>query len=74
MIIPTFSAHQVRALRRSLGLTQTQFGKRMGVTWVTVSRWENGWSIGLHNVLRLRDLLEARREARTPTLRYRLSR
>ena len=32
----------IRALRRSLGLTQAAFGDRLGVTNVTVSRWESG--------------------------------
>ena len=32
----------IRALRRSLGLTQAAFGDRLGVTNVTVSRWEIG--------------------------------
>ena len=32
----------IRALRRSLGLTQGAFGDRLGVTNVTVSRWESG--------------------------------
>ena len=32
----------IRALRRSLGLTQAALGDRLGVTNVTVSRWESG--------------------------------
>ena len=31
----------VRQLRQLLGLTQEQFAARMGVTLVTVNRWEN---------------------------------
>ncbi len=33
---------EVRRIRRRLGLTQTQFAKRVGVHLVTVSRWERG--------------------------------
>jgi DNA-binding transcriptional regulator YiaG len=34
----------VRRLRKKLGLTQEAFAARLGVTWVSVSRWENGHS------------------------------
>ena len=37
-----FDPEAIRALRRSLGLTQAAFGTRLGVTNVTVSRWEAG--------------------------------
>ena len=33
---------RVRALRERLGDTQEAFAHRLGVSWVTVSRWENG--------------------------------
>ena len=36
------NGHEVRKLRERLGLTQTEMGKRLGVRWSTVSRWENG--------------------------------
>lgn len=32
----------VRELRQLLGLTQEEFGKKIGVSYETVSRWENG--------------------------------
>jgi putative transcriptional regulator len=32
----------VRNLRSQLGLTQEQFAAKVGVTWSTVNRWENG--------------------------------
>lgn len=38
------SAAFVRAAREQLGLTQTEFGDRLGVTRKTVSRWEQGTS------------------------------
>jgi len=38
------SARDVRRIRKSLGLTQVQFGELIGVTSVTVSRWETAQS------------------------------
>lgn len=35
---------RVRALRQRLGLTQVQLAERLGVTFTTVNRWENGVS------------------------------
>lgn len=35
-------ATRIRQLRSKLGLTQTQFAERIGFSFVTVSRWENG--------------------------------
>ena len=35
-------AEMIRKLRAKLGLTQEQFAARVGVTWSTVNRWENG--------------------------------
>ena len=32
----------VRDLRARLGLTREQFAAKVGVTWSTVNRWENG--------------------------------
>lgn len=32
----------LRRLRRHLALSQEQLAKRLGVTWSTVNRWENG--------------------------------
>jgi len=32
----------IKALRAKLGLTQEQFAAKVGVTWSTVNRWENG--------------------------------
>lgn len=34
----------VRALRERLGLTQEKFAARLGVTFPTINRWENGRS------------------------------
>ena len=36
------SPERVKILRNSLGLTQTELAERLGVTYVTISRWENG--------------------------------
>ena len=35
-------AEKVKQLRASLGLTQEQFAAKVGVTFSTVNRWENG--------------------------------
>ena len=35
-------AGMIKNLRTRLGLTQEQFAARVGVTWSTVNRWENG--------------------------------
>lgn len=32
----------IRSLRQQLGLTQEQFAARLGVTFPTINRWENG--------------------------------
>ena len=32
----------IREIRRRLGLTQEKFAARLGVTFPTVNRWENG--------------------------------
>lgn len=40
---PTALAELLKALRGRLGeVTQEQFAHRIGVSWSTVSRWENG--------------------------------
>ncbi len=36
-----FTGAEIRFLRKSLGLSATDFARRMGVTIETVSRWEN---------------------------------
>ncbi len=35
-------SEMVKALRGQLELTQEQFAAKIGVTWSTVNRWENG--------------------------------
>lgn len=32
----------IRNLRLEIGLTQEKFAALLGVTWLTVNRWENG--------------------------------
>ncbi len=32
----------IREIRKRLGLTQEQFAHHLGVTYLTVNRWENG--------------------------------
>ncbi len=42
--IPQDYSSRVRALRGRLGLTQEQLGNRLGVSFASVNRWENGQS------------------------------
>ncbi|KKL69643.1 hypothetical protein LCGC14_2112860 [marine sediment metagenome] len=37
-----FTAGRIKALRKNLGLTQQQFGDRLGVRQTTVAHWERG--------------------------------
>lgn len=39
---PKAAALDVKTLRRRLGLTQEDLARTLGVSWETVSRWENG--------------------------------
>src|SRR5262249_58697129 len=51
------------ALRRRLGLSQEEFAMRLGVSFVTVNRWENGRSaMSAAAVRRLDELDQATRE------------
>lgn len=53
-------ALQVRCLRHKLGLTQEQFAAKVGVTFPTVNRWENGKTKPSPLALeRLRELMRA---------------
>lgn len=38
-------AKEIKELRLKLGLTQEQFAAKVGVTFSTVNRWENGKSV-----------------------------
>ncbi len=40
MIVP--AKDKLRSLRRQLGMTQRELAKRLGVTRITVARWETG--------------------------------
>ena len=51
----------VKELRQSLRLTQEQFATRVGVTFSTVNRWENGR--GKPSPLAMRRIEELRAEA-----------
>lgn len=39
------SPEAIRHLRARLAMTQEEFARVLGVTWSTVSRWENGASV-----------------------------
>jgi DNA-binding XRE family transcriptional regulator len=36
------TGEKIKKLRLRMRLSQTEFAKQLGTTWVTVSRWENG--------------------------------
>jgi len=40
--IPCVTPQELKRIRASLGLTQAQFAKQVGVTQNTVARWETG--------------------------------
>lgn len=52
---------EIKALRESLGLTQGQLAKQIGVEWHTVMRWERGRHkpspLALERLYQLRDSL-----------------
>lgn len=55
----------VKKLRQSLGLTQEQFAAKVGVTYSTVNRWENGKGkpspLAIQRIDELRDELKRNR-------------
>lgn len=42
MAFATMSKHEIKAIRNSLGMTQTEFAATLGVSQMAVSLWENG--------------------------------
>jgi DNA-binding transcriptional regulator YiaG len=52
---------RIKKLRRKLKLTQEEFGRRVGVSWRTVARWESGESAPRKNVREKIELLERRK-------------
>lgn len=59
-----WTPERVRSLRSLLDLTQAEFAARLDVTWVVVSRWENGHAAPSRASRRSLEVLEARnREA-----------
>ena len=69
-------AHKISQIRAKLGLTQTMLAQRLGVSFPTVNRWENGKSQPYGLFLEsLRNLArEAGVEIENPKPRLRLSR
>lgn len=55
----------VKELRRRLDLTQEQFAQRVGVTYSTINRWENGnrqpQPFLVRRLLELKDELDGRK-------------
>lgn len=54
----------IKNLRTILGLTQEQFAAKVGVTWSTVNRWENGR--GNPSPLAMRRIEELKKTTRKP--------
>lgn len=52
----------VKKLRAEMGLTQEQFAAKVGVTFSTVNRWENGK--GKPSPLAMKQIEELRKELR----------
>lgn len=42
MAFATMSKHEIKSIRTSLGMTQTEFADTLGVSQMAVSHWENG--------------------------------
>jgi len=40
MAVAAFTAERIKAIRSRLGLTQAEFGDRLGISQKTVSGWE----------------------------------
>ena len=55
-------ADMIRKLRDKLSLTQEQFAAKVGVTWSTVNRWENGrgkpWPLAMRRIEELQRALK----------------
>ena len=47
-----WSAELVRKTRQQLGMTQKQFAAKLGVSYRSVNRWENGWTMPLQLALK----------------------
>ena len=63
----TDAGHTVRSIRKRMELTQAQFGDVLGVTALTVHRWESGRSRPLRMAVeRLRELEDSLAEPDTP--------
>ncbi|MGP1385520.1 MAG: helix-turn-helix domain-containing protein [Thainema sp.] len=43
--MPLEIAHSIRQLRQQLGLSQEKFAAKLGVSFRTVNRWENGHTV-----------------------------
>jgi DNA-binding transcriptional regulator YiaG len=57
----TLTAKQIKNLRLSLNMTQTEFSTFVGVSFPTISRWENGRVIPSN--LAMKRLLEVKAES-----------
>ena len=60
-VVPEDCGSRIKSARGVMGLTQTQFANRIGVSFASVNRWENGQS--RPNKLAWRRIVELEREA-----------
>ena len=56
-------AERIRRLRKRLGLTQTELAERMGVSFASINRWENGHVEPLPAFIRELEKLEREAES-----------
>lgn len=68
---------EIRAIRKSLKFTQERFAQKLGVSYATVNRWENGVSVAsslaIQSIKRLVEERQKRNEenpTNTGSIRY----
>src|SRR5688572_21033520 len=68
--VPDDFAGQTKRLRQRLGLTQAELASRLGLSFATVNRWENGQStpspLAWFQLLKLDDGFETALRSREP--------
>lgn len=57
--VPTFSADEIKTLRKELNMTQSTFAAVMGVSCKTVEAWEAGTNVPLGTARRMLGMLKS---------------